>query len=230
MYAGGTGVGESSRIAWFDRTGTQLGPVVAEGKVWDPAISPDEKSVAFRRRTSNSELDIWLRDLTRGTETRFTSNAYFNLLPFWAPGGDRIAYTSGRSGGGYNLFLKAASGSGQAQPLLKAGNLRSISQWSRDGRFIVYTESDPQTFEDLWVLPMQGTAIDGGNERTPVPFLRTEFSEQEGQLSPDSHWMAYASNQAVRREIYVRPFPPAEEQWTVSVAGGEMPRWRGDGR
>ena len=67
-------------------------------------------------------------------------------------------------------------------------------------------------------------------DRRPVPFLQTEFSELMGQLSPDSHWMAYTSDQSGRREVYVRPFPPAEGQWTISAAGGEMPRWRGDGK
>ena len=67
-------------------------------------------------------------------------------------------------------------------------------------------------------------------ERKPVPFLQTEFNELMGQLSPDSHWMAYTSDQSGRREVYVRPFPPGEGQWPISVAGGQSPRWRGDGK
>jgi hypothetical protein len=51
-----------------------------------------------------------------------------------------------------------------------------------------------------------------------------------GQLSPDSHWMAFASDRSGRREVYVRPFPPADGEWTVSIAGGEQPRWRADGK
>jgi Tol biopolymer transport system component len=51
-----------------------------------------------------------------------------------------------------------------------------------------------------------------------------------GQLSPDSHWMAFTSDRSGRREVYVRPFPPGEGEWTISIAGGEEPRWRGDGK
>ena len=31
-------------------------------------------------------------------------------------------------------------------------------------------------------------------------------------------------------EVYVRPFPPGEGEWTISLAGGEQPRWSGDGK
>ena len=49
---------------------------------------------------------------------------------------------------------------------------RGVTQWSRDGRFIVYAEIDPKTKYDIWVLPMED-----GPERKPVPFLRSEFNE-----------------------------------------------------
>src|SRR5262249_23619325 len=52
----------------------------------------------------------------------------------------------------------------------------------------------------------------------------------QGQLSPDGRWMAYASDESGRREVYVRPFPAADGKWRISTAGGEQPRWRGDGR
>jgi eukaryotic-like serine/threonine-protein kinase len=111
--------------------------------------------------------------------------------------------------------------------LLLPNNITDVpTQWSRDGRFIVYVENDPKNKLDLWVLPTEGAAA----ERKPIPFLRTEFNELLGQLSPDSHWMAFTSDRSGRREVYVRPFPPAEGEWTISIAGGEQPRWRGDGK
>jgi eukaryotic-like serine/threonine-protein kinase len=224
LYFKGGAAGELNQIAWYDRTGKFLGPVVPSGAVFDPAISPDGKSVAFTRNVG-AVPNLWLRDLARGTETRLTSDAS-NITPCWSPMADRIIFASNRSGGAFNLFQRTTSGSGQDEPLLKNSNLKLPTQWSRDGRFIVYWESDPKTKDDLWVLSMGGPE----NERNPIPFLQTEFNESMGQLSPDGHWMAYASDQSGRREVYVRPFPKAEGQWTISLAGGEQPRWRGDGR
>jgi hypothetical protein len=64
----------------------------------------------------------------------------------------------------------------------------------------------------------------------PILFLPSEFDEFFGQLSPDSHWMAFNSDGSGRREVYVRPFPPGEGEYAISIAGGDMPRWRGDGK
>jgi Tol biopolymer transport system component len=120
--------------------------------------------------------------------------------------------------------LKSASGTGRDELLLPTGNIKTPSQWSHDGQFIVYSERDPKTQRDIWVLPI------GKTGRKPFAFLRSEFDENFGQLSPDSHWMAYTSDESGRREVYVRPFPTGELQKKISIAGGEQPRWRGDGK
>ena len=225
LYASGAAGGANQMIAWYDRAGKLLSPVIPPGAVFAPAISPDGKSVAFSNSTNGTAVDLWLRDVARGTETRFTTDPSLNFTPFWAPKGDRIVFASSRTGV-FNLFQKASDGSGQDELLLADGNYKVPTQWSRDGRFIVYEELDPKTRFDLWVLPMEGSE----KERTPVPFLRTEFNELMGQLSSDGHWMAYTSDQSGRREVYVRPFPRAEGQWTISLGGGEQPRWRSDGK
>jgi Tol biopolymer transport system component len=224
LYAAGGSTGGLNQTGWFDRAGTSIGPVGMPGAVHSPAISPDGKSVAFSRASSGG-ADLWVRDLSRGTETRFTSDASTNLYPFWSPNGDRIVFTSNRTGV-FNLFQKAAGGRGQDEPLLPNRVAAAPTQWSRDGRFIVYYEFDPKTKRDLWVLPTEGSAAD----RKPIPFLRTEANEIFGQLSPDSHWMAFTSDRSGKREVYVRPFPPGDGEWTISLAGGEMPRWSGDGK
>jgi serine/threonine protein kinase len=212
-----------NQMAWYDRTGKLLGAVGSPGLVLDPAISPDEKWVAFRRNAT-SPADVWLRDLNRGGERRFTTDASINIAPFWSPKGERIVFSSNR-GGSVNLYQKSASGSGQDELLLQTKNTKSPSQWSRDGRFIVYIELDPKTKYDIWVLPMEG-----GTARSPISFLHSEFNELQGQLSPDSHWMAYTSDESGHREVYVRTFPAGEGQWKISIAGGEQPHWRADGK
>jgi Tol biopolymer transport system component len=219
--SGGLAVG--NQMAWYDRGGKLLrdiGAATTRG-VFDPAISPDGKSVAFRRISASGE-DLWLWDLTRGAEQRLTTDAR-SLAPVWSPNGDRMVFASGRSGTN-NLYQKATSGTGKDELLLPSSNTKVPTQWSHDGRFIVYTELDPKTRGDIWVLPIK----DG--ERKAIPFLHSEFNEYQGQLSPDSHWMAYTSDETGQAEVYVRPFPAGERQWNISIAGGDQPRWRGDGK
>ena len=108
--------------------------------------------------------------------------------------------------------------------LVANGNFRHMDQWSRDGRFIVYTEVDPKTRQDIWALRMEG------EQRKPIQFLHSEFNECFGQLSPDSHWMAYTSDKTGRREVYAVSFPSGEDETRISINGGEQPRWRSDGK
>jgi hypothetical protein len=80
---------------------------------------------------------------------------------------------------------------------------------------------------DIGVISMQEGAP---TDRKPTLFLHTPFNEWHGQLSPDSHWMAYSSDESGQREVYVVPFPTGGGRTQISSAGGEQPRWRGDGK
>jgi dipeptidyl aminopeptidase/acylaminoacyl peptidase len=75
----------------------------------------------------------------------------------------------------------------------------------------------------LWLLPTSG-------DRKPVPFLKTQFNVYQGQVSPDSKWIAYTSNESGRNEIYVQSFPTGGGRWLVSSSGGSLARWRRDGK
>jgi Tol biopolymer transport system component len=229
LYARG-GVG--FQMVWYDRAGKLLGSEGSPGTVFTPAISHDEKSIAYARLGSGGAVvaDIWLRDVSRGIETRFTADPSGNYAPLWSPRGDSVVWVSSQRGS-LNLYQKPSDGSGKDQALLPPipaaypiTSNRAPSQWSKDGRFIVYAEAASNGKLDLWVLPV------GPGDRKPFTFLKTEFEELHGQLSPDSHWMAYASDETGRREVYVRRFPSGEGVWRISVAGGDQPRWRGDGK
>ena len=103
-------------------------------------------------------------------------------------------------------------------PLAKAPQ-----DWSRDGRLLLYSNQDPKSGTDLWALPMTG-------DRKPFPVLQTRFDEILGQFSPDGRWLAYASNESGRNQIYVQTFPETGGKWQISVDGGLQPRWRRDGQ
>jgi eukaryotic-like serine/threonine-protein kinase len=223
LYWSGNAAGGDNLLVWYERQGKILGNEGSTGLIFTPAISPDQKLVAFTRSVAGP-TDIWLRDPVRATDMRLTTGGVRSFAPSWSPDGARIVFNAG-SGAFGSLFQKAASGSGSVETLLPDTNDR-VEQWSRDGRFIVYTRDNPKTNLDIWALAMNGNAAGG----KPMAFLETEFNEFEGQLSPDSRWMAYVSDESRQREVYVRPFPPEEGKWKISTAGGEQPRWRRDGK
>jgi Tol biopolymer transport system component len=218
----GTGSGgASNQIVWYDRTGKLVSQVSAPGEVWEPSISPDEKTVAFARFTG-ANSDIWLRDVATGVDRRLTTDASRNDTPIWSPKSDFIVFRSLRSGQ-QQLHRRAASGSGQDELIPTDMNQKNPTQWTRD--FMVYTDNDPKTQMDIWYLPA------GESAGKPAAFIRTQFVESQGQVSPDGRWMAFSSDVAAQgqRDVYVRPFPTGDGESRISTTGGEQPRWRGDG-
>jgi len=189
-----------------------------------PKISPDGSRVAAHR-TVQGNMDVWLLDAMR--TTRFTFSAGQDRFPVWSPDGNRIVFDSNRNGH-RDLYVKAANGATNEELLIESDQNKVASDWSRDGRFLLYLSDDPQTEYDLWVLPMEGN-------QKPFVFLKTAFDERRGVFSPDGRWVAYMSNESGRYEVYVRAFtgtssPSASGQWQVSTFGGMTPHWNPDGK
>lgn len=218
-----SGTAGNAQLAWFDRGGKQLGTVGPPGPYFNPCLSPDEKRLAVGRwDQQGGPGDIWLIELGRDTPTRFTFDPGHDTSPIWSSDGSRIVFGASRDGP-RNLYQKASSSAGNDEALLKSDNQKVATDWSADGRFILYEEYFPKTGADLWVLP-----VSGGQK--PFPFLQTEFREIQGQFSPDGKWIAYVSNESGTWQVYVRSFPASGGKWQVSTAGGGQPRWRRDGR
>jgi hypothetical protein len=128
-------------------------------------------------------------------------------------------------------FGKASAGGGDEQRLIQSRNYQMPSDWSRDGRSLLYAEIGPGTGLDVWVLPM---TLNGklAPDAKPRPYLRTQFNESSGRFSPepDPRWVAYASDESGRTEIYVDAFPEACNKVRISTGGGDFPEWSPDGR
>ena len=205
------------QLTWFDRSGKELGKIGESGERTGVSLSPDGNMVAFRVRTQSDPLGgIRLLDIARNSENRFTPEGKSASAVVWSPDGARIVY-SAPDAGGTNLFMKNANGDGQEVRLLPASpNLRTASDWSADGRFLIYTEFDPQTGSHIWYLPSPGKP-----DSAPVRFPPMDVVGAEGQLSPDGLWLAYSGT---ADGIYVRRFPSGDGM--VKIAGNAIePRW-----
>jgi Tol biopolymer transport system component len=223
-----------SQFQWLDRTGKRLSVVGDAAAYSNPALSPDERRLAVSiRDPKTKKRDIWIIDLFRGTKTRLTFDSADHLDPVWSPDGTRIAFSSSHMGPrdlSRDLYQMPADGSGSAELLLGGkGAQTDVEDWSPDGRYLMYdTQTSPQVPQiHLYVLPLAG-------DRKPMPFVNTEFVTQQGQFSPNGRWLAYRSMESGRSEVYVQGFTldPAHPRgkWQISTAGGELPRWRHDGK
>jgi Tol biopolymer transport system component len=214
---------KSRQLVWFDRSGRRLGSVGEPGDYSTPRLSPDgKKLVVAVREESKADTDLWLFDFGRQTWSRFTFDPAGERAPLWSPDGTRIVYAVGGLSTVLELYEKPASGSGEPRLAVGSSYDKFPTDWSRDGRFIVYHTFGGKTFWDIWVAP-----TDGGK---PFPFLATKSIEVQGQISPDGRWMAYTSDESGRLEVYVTRFPDKRGRWQISSTGGTQPWWRGDGR
>ncbi len=216
-----TGGAPGRQLIWFDRSGKELESVGPPGEINDVVLSVDGKRIAIQR-SLDGNFDIWLIDLARGVPSRFTFEASSEDNPVWSPDGKFIAFSSGSAGADvlFNLYRKPSSGAGNAELLLKSDLTKEATDWSSDGRFILFNQYG-QTGGDVWVLPLFG---DG----KPYPLLNSEFEETGAFFSPDGHWFAYTSNETGRPEVYIQTFPQTGGKWLVSNGGGGQPHWRAD--
>jgi Tol biopolymer transport system component len=229
--AGGTRWGRE--IALFDTSGRVI-KSIGQPELYDRAtLSSDGKRIAMEIIDLQAHnTDLWVYEIARGVQTRFTFDPHHDFNPIWSPDGGRIVFSSDRKNR-FDLYIKNTSGSTPEELLTDFGTHdKYASHWSSDGNYVLFeTRDDSTTQSDLWILPMTG-------DRKPVPFVRTQFNEAGGTFSPDMRWISYVSDESGKFEAYVRPFfPPSGQEaqpdfgkWQVSTGGSVGIVWRKDSK
>jgi Tol biopolymer transport system component len=212
-----------SHLFWIDRDGKNERILEDMNRASMVRLSRDGRRFAVGRQEGDrGNTDIWITPEAGGRAERFTFDPANDPFPVWSPDGAQIAWASNRDGI-YNIFRKASSGTGLEEVMLTGPGFKLPTEWSPDGKHILYRVVDPVTRYDIWALPTAAGA-------KPFPVLKTESNEAAAVLSPDSKWIAYGSDETGRYEVYVDTFPPGSGKRQVSAIGGNSPMWRADGR
>jgi eukaryotic-like serine/threonine-protein kinase len=208
----------SRSLLWVERSG-RTQPVTDITRPYGSArISPDGHRLALW--TEDAVANVWVYEPSRGTMMK-VSYGSDDHSEAWSPDGRQLAFESSRSGV-HQLYVEPADGTGTEEQVTSGENEHYINDWSHDGRYLIYTEFDPETGPDLWVADLRN--------HSSHPFLRTPFAEKSAVFSPDGAWVAYVSNVSGQNEIYVQPFEGTGQRWQVSTDGGEEPVWARSGR
>jgi Tol biopolymer transport system component len=210
------------QLAWFDRKGVQLSTIGPERRYQSVDLSPggDRIALSFGAEGGNK---LWSRDVVRGTEVLVADGRAAGGI--WSPDASRLLFFSYRDGPA-SLFERPSNGTGTDRLVLKQDLDIFINDWSRDGRFVVYsTLAGNPISMDLFTVGMRD------DPKRAVPYLAEPFHQKQAQFSPDGRLVAYISDESGRFEVYVRTFPDAAGgKWPISAEGGVEPRWSHDGK
>ena len=218
LYGTGSGAQGSYSIQWTDRQGRVLGTIGDPAEYSDPRISHDGQKLAVSIDTGEGGNNIWVFDLVHGTRNRVTFGNGINAGATWSPDDKSLIFSSGR-GGIYQLYEQPADGSGEARRLTDGSTTEVTGFWSRDGKYLAYTVPNPGNGNSqIWLLPLLG-------DRKPYAFLHSNYDVLNPAISPDSKWLAFASNETGHDEIYVVPLAGGTGKWQISSGGGIEPRW-----
>jgi len=186
-------------------------------------ISPDGRRIAAVALPADADQpDIWTLALSGDAWRRVTFDSG-SLSPSWTPDGRRIAFASKPRGQGYGWVIRwiSADGTDSANSLF-SGELGIPTDFTPDGRALLFQEKQVATGWDIWSLSLR--------DRRPRLYLGGRSDEHSPAVSPDGQWLAYASNESGRDEVYVRRYPAPGAAVQVSAAGGREPRWAPSGR
>ncbi len=206
------------QLAVVDRSGVELGTIGEPQHAWPfPALSPDERRLVVAVQ-EDSDWDLWVHDIVRGTRTRLTFDGKANEAE-WSPDGRRLVTYRGDGFPDGHLRILNADGTGQVEALGRGW----FPAFTPDGNALVYSAMGEESSADLFSVALR----DGGRE--PVPFLQTPMPENYPRVSPAGGYVAYQSLESGKEQIYIKRFPGGEGKWQVSVDGGHFPVWDGSG-
>lgn len=213
------------QLAWFDRSGRRLSTLGGEADYADVALSRDGSRAAVSMLDAASGTrDIWTFDVARGVLDRVTSDPADDFAPVWSSTGDRLAFSSTRRGS-VDLWManiaERAADSLIATPGLDVGKFAAT--WSSSIDALVFVAGGRVIARsDIWAV-----GVTGSHKPVPVAQLSSAV-ETQARFSPDGRWLAYATNESSRLEVYVQPFPGPGPRQRVSADGGRYPQWRHD--
>ena len=223
-----------SELRWYDRAGHIVSATRAALFTGTVRISPDGHQVAADIWSPDAGgRDVWLFEQGGRESRRLTYPPAHHDRPIWSPDGSRLAFGASMTGAPRLTSLNANEG-GKERPFLNeaasqppANQIQIPTDWSRDGRYIVYDTSLGEEEREVWLFEVASGKL--------TPLLKNGSSQWGAAFSPDGRSVGFVSEQSGRPEVYVQPFESsptphlAGERRQISRDGAWLVRWRPDG-
>ncbi len=221
VYQSGSG-SVASELRFLDRSGKEGGTIGKPAEYTSPRISRDGTRVSTAiTDPATQKSDIWVLDIDRGTATKLTFDPENERSPLWSLDDRKIYFTSLRQGKG-DVFVKSSFGTGSEEPVYGTPDQDALLSLSPDGVSAWITTTVAGKPSDIFRLNL--------SDGKASLFLGTPFPEVQPAPSPDGRWLAYASDESGRLEVYVQSLADDGGKWQISTDGGNFPMWTRGGR
>jgi serine/threonine protein kinase/Tol biopolymer transport system component len=211
--------GTKSQLGWIARDGT-VTPIAKEARNYStPSLAPDGQRIAVVVGEQD-KTDIWTYDMQTGTFSRLTSTAAASS-PSWSPDGSKIYFVGIGDTERFAIWSQAANGGSPAERVVAARGLVTQVAVAPDGRSILYTTYNENSW-DIFRVQLDAAPV-------AIPYLTDATNETAPHFSPDGRWVAVASNESGREEVYIRSYPNPSSKVQISTGGGAEPAWGADG-
>jgi serine/threonine-protein kinase len=216
---------EKKEVSLIDDKGAVTPLPLERGDYVTPKFSPDGRQLALASR-SKGRQNMLVFDLdARGGGRPLTFDAGPCNYPVWTPDGEYIAYS-----GASTLSWTHARGGGEIKELAEANRSPYPWSFSPDGKLLAFTQGEPSGGWQVWTTRADNSQ--GGLRFEPPQRLDlgAQGAKSAPAISPDGRWLAYASDETERKEIYITSFLELRGKWLVSDGGGQWPIFTHNGR
>ncbi|HJU42055.1 MAG TPA: hypothetical protein VJ691_04540 [Vicinamibacterales bacterium] len=206
-------------LRWVSRSGETVGRASEPIDAWDLRIAPDGRRVAVTEVDPQLRtLDVFIREGTQPVARRLSPSTDVDESGVWSPDGLRVAWAGRRR----HVMIRGAGAMLPEQTVATFDTPVQVWDWSTDGRLLLIGRRALDTQDDLWlVAPREGAE--------PQPYATAAFNQTFGVFSPDGRFIAYASDESGKSDIYIETLPRGDSRVRVTTAGGTEPRWNRDG-
>jgi eukaryotic-like serine/threonine-protein kinase len=218
VFVPGASFPETKRsLVWVDRRGVETVLPAPQHSYLGPRMSPDGRRFVVYAIGFNPAM--WIYDLANKTFTPTTPESD-GFWPIWSIDDTRITF--GREFPTRHMVTMRLDGTGTDWMMKGEGDVPGA--WSPDGSTLAFARLLPSSG---WEMREWSQAR---GDRRLLPAVSTPSLERYPTFSPNGRWLAYASDDAGRDQVYVRPYPGPGQRHQISTDGGYAPVWSGDGR
>jgi len=206
-----------SKLVLRDSKGMPLKTLSSALWLWAMRVAPDGRLLFSKTNPQTHTSDLWMFNLQKNDWQRLTfDTSTGSHIGISSPDGKQTIYAAVDKAA-FELHRKTL-GSDQVEVLANSDLDQVPTDWSPDGRFLLFTQTDTNGAGDLWAMPMNA-------KQHSYPLTQSRFDERDASFSPDGRWITYTSDESGKPEVYVASFNALQERFQISSGGGQMPRW-----